>query len=142
MITKYAKRFEAVFLCKRPKGPKLSFSPTAKAIKKSNSFVAKWIERFELFKNVDDYDKQGSKRAPIKKQDKAIVNLFNRTPTLRLRQTRVQLAKRGKDVSTNTIQRRLQEANVKFRPATLKPLLSQKHVDKRKAWAVENKDRN
>lgn len=142
MSAKYAKRFEAVFLCKHAKGPKLSFVSAAKVIKKSKSFVEKWVKRFDLYKNVDDYDERGTKRVTSKKQDKVIVSLFKKTPNMRLRQARVQLAKKGIHVSINTIQRRLQAANVKYRPTILKPLLSQKHVEKRRAWAEENKDRD
>ena len=66
MSAKYAKPFEAVFLYKHPKGSKLSSLSAAKAIKKSKSFVANWIERFELCKNVDDYNERGSKRVTTK----------------------------------------------------------------------------
>ncbi|KAL1488623.1 hypothetical protein ABEB36_014426 [Hypothenemus hampei] len=52
--------------------------------------------------------------------------------TLRLRQGHIQLAKKEIFVSTNTIQRRLQEANTKYRLTILKWLLSQKRVEKLK----------
>ena len=75
MSANYAKRFEAIFPYEHPKEPKLSFLSAAKVIKKSKSFVAKWIKRFELCKNVDDYDERGSKRTTTKNQDKAIVSM-------------------------------------------------------------------
>lgn len=82
--------------------------------------MAKWIEQFEFSKNVDD-NERGSKWATTERHNKAIDNLFERTPTLRLRQ-------RGVDVSINTIQRGLNEEkwdNVS------RPMLPQKHVEKR-----------
>lgn len=142
MSAKYAKRFEAVFLCHHPKGPKLTYLAAAKVIKKSKTFVSKWVKRYESHQNVDDFDERGLKRSTSQKQDKIIVQLFKKKPTLRLRQARNLLANKGIDVSINTIQRRLQEANVKYRPTISKPLLSQRHVEKRKAWAEENKDRD
>ena len=39
MSNVYAKRFEAVFLCTHPKGPKMSYAMAAKYIKKSKAFV-------------------------------------------------------------------------------------------------------
>jgi len=35
-------KYEAVFLCTHPKGPKMSFSAAARYMKKSKDFVMKW----------------------------------------------------------------------------------------------------
>ena len=48
-----------------------------------------------------------------------------------LRQARTLLAKTGIDVSTKTIERRLKEANVSYRPTTSKSPLSEKHIEER-----------
>ena len=85
MISVYAKRFEAVFLCTHPKGPLLSYTAAAKYIEKSKSFVKKWVERYKANKIVDDLPERGKSRATTSKQDKAIIKLFERLPTLRLR---------------------------------------------------------
>ena len=50
MSSVYAKRFEAVFLCTHPKGPLMSYTVAAKYIKKSKSFVKKWVERYKANK--------------------------------------------------------------------------------------------
>ena len=52
--TKYASRYEAVFLCTHPKGPKMSQLEAAKYMKKSKSFVQKWVQRYNVAKNIDD----------------------------------------------------------------------------------------
>ena len=60
MSAAYVSRFEAVFLCTHPKGPKMSFSSAAKYMKKSKTFVAKWVERYMELKNVDDLTEHSS----------------------------------------------------------------------------------
>lgn len=112
MSTKYVKRFEAVFLCHHSNGPKLSYSKAAKVIKKSKEFVRKWVERYKVFKNVDDFSERGKTRKTTKKEDRAILQLFERTPTMRLRVAKARLAKRGIHVSVNTIRQRLKENDV------------------------------
>ena len=62
----YAKRFEAVFLCTHPKGPKMNYVVAAKYIKKSVSFVKKWVQRFKESKTVDDLPNRGSVRSDQK----------------------------------------------------------------------------
>ena len=56
MSTKYASRYEAVFLCTHPKMSQLA---AAKYMKKSKSFVQKWV-RYNVTKNVDDLPERGS----------------------------------------------------------------------------------
>ena len=55
----YAKRFEAVFLCTHPKGPLMSYTAVANYIKKSKSFVKKWVEHYKDNKTVDDLPERG-----------------------------------------------------------------------------------
>jgi len=40
MSAAYASRYEAMFLCLYPKGPKMSYRAAAKYMKKSNTFVS------------------------------------------------------------------------------------------------------
>ena len=80
MSSVYAKRFEAVFLCTHPNGPLMSYTAAAKYIKKSKSFVKKWVERYKANKTVDDLPERGKSRATTSKQDKAIIKLFELSP--------------------------------------------------------------
>jgi hypothetical protein len=101
-----------------------------------------WVQRFSEEKNVDNLPGQGRARATTKKQDRMIRRLFERYPTMTLRQAKIRLAKKGVIVCTNTIKQRLSEFNVKYRSTTIKPLLSPKHKEKRLSWATENTDRD
>ena len=142
MSSVYAKRFEAVFLCTHPKEPLMPYTAAAKYIKKSKSFVKKWVECFKANKTVADLPERGKSRATTSKQDKAIIKLFERLPTLRLREAKAILAKKRVNISINTIRQRLAESNIKYRSTRQKPLLSETHMEKRKAWAAENLNRD
>ena len=83
---------------------------------------------------------KGETRATSSKEDKMIVALFKRKPTLWLREAKAKLAEKGIHVSINTIRRRLAEAKVQYRPTKQKPLLSEVHMVKRLACATKNVD--
>ncbi|KAJ8941220.1 hypothetical protein NQ318_015652 [Aromia moschata] len=88
---------------------------------------------------------RGTWRTTTAKQDKVIIGLFRRKPAclcVTLRAARAYLSKRGVRVSMNTIRARLNEAKLQYRSTGQKPLLSEKHVAKRNAWATENIGRN
>ena len=138
----YAKRYGAVFLCTHPRGPHLSYSAAVKVLKKSKHVVQMWVERYRHTKIVDDLPGKGETRATSSKEDKMIVALLKRNPTLRLREATAKLAEKGLDVSINTIRRRLAEAKVQYRHTREKPLLSEVHMEKHLAWATENVDRD
>lgn len=138
MSLAFAKRFEAVFLCTHPKGPKMSFSQAAKYIKKSKYFVEKWNKHYAEHKNVDDLPNRGVTRKTSKKDDLEIRRLFEAKPTISLRKAREKLSKKGINVSINTIRNRLQELQIAYRATKHKPLLTQKQVEKRQAWAHEH----
>lgn len=142
MSAKYASRYEAVFLCTHPKGPKMSQSAAAKYMRKSKAFVQKWIQRYKVAKNVDDLPERGSIGKVDKKDEKKIVNLFSRNPALTLRQGQAKLKSKGLDISYETIRTHLRAHDLKFRNTMKKPLLTEKHVTKRLAWAHENIDRD
>ena len=98
MSAAYIKRFEAVFLCLHPKGPKMSRESAAKYLKKSaakylkksaakylkksKAFVNKWVERYQDTKTVDDLPERGMTRKTTKQQDKIILQIFNKNPRL------------------------------------------------------------
>ena len=104
MSSVYAKRFEAVFLCTHPKGSLMSYTAAAKYIKKSKSFVKKWVERYIANKTVHDLPERGKSRATTRKQDKAIIKLFERLSTPRLREGKAILTEKRVNISINTIQ--------------------------------------
>ena len=64
--------------------PLMSYTADAKDIKKSKWFLKKWVEHYKANKTVDDLPERGKSRATTSKQDKAIIKLFERLPTLRL----------------------------------------------------------
>ena len=72
----------------------MSYAAAAKYIKKSKSFAKKWVERYKANKTVDDLPERGKSRATTSKQDKAIIKLFERLPTLRLREAKAILAEK------------------------------------------------
>ena len=83
MSTIYAKRYVAVLSCTHARGPHLSYSAAAKVLKKSKYFVQMWVERYWDTKTIYDLPGKGEKRATSSKEDKMIVALFKRNPTLR-----------------------------------------------------------
>ena len=112
MSTKYASRYEAVFLCTHSKGPKMSQLATAKYMKKSKSFVQKWVQRYNVAKNVNDLPEHGSICKVDKKDYKKIVNLFSRNPGLTLRQGQAKLKQKDLDISYETIRTYLKANNM------------------------------
>lgn len=120
----------------------MSFSAAARYMKKSKDFVRKWVNRYKEVKNVDDLPERGKTRVTTKKQDKMIVQLFEKHPTYNLRQVQKILARKGVEVSLKTIERRLQSAGYGWRSTTLKPFLKPEHCTRRLEWAKENFERD
>lgn len=131
MSTAYASRFEAVFLCLHPKGPKMTQAAAAKYMQKSKQFVSKWVNRFKEVKNVDDFPNRGSVGVVTEKQEKLICALFSKNPTLTLREGASKLSQKGLNISHGTIRNHLIANSVKYRSTLQKPMLSEKHVQKR-----------
>lgn len=77
-----------------------------------------------------------------KKDEKKIFAVFSKDPTLTLREGAAKLKAKGVDISYETIRRHLLANKVKYQSTLEKPMLSEKHVEKRVAWAKENLDRN
>ena len=101
-----------------------------------------WVERYRDTKTVDDLTGKRETRATSSEEDKMVVALFKRNPTLRLREAKAKRAEEGLHVSINTIRRRLPEGKVQYHPTRHKPLLSEVHMEKRLAWNTENVDRD
>lgn len=142
MSAVYASRFEAIFLCLHEKGPKLTQTAAAKYMGKSKQFVSKWINRYKKVGNVDYFPDRGSASKVSKKDEKKILALFSKDPTLTLREAAVKLKAKGVDISYGTIRRHLLANKLKYRSTLEKPMLSAKHVEKRVEWAKENLDRD
>ena len=83
------------FLCTHARGPHLSYSAAAKVLKKSKHFVQMWLGRNRDTKTVDDLPGKGKARTTSNKEDKMIIALFKRNPTLRLREAEAKLAEKG-----------------------------------------------
>lgn len=120
----------------------MSQSAAAKYMRKSKAFVQKWVQRYKVAKNVDDLPERGSIGKVDKKDEERIVNLFSRNPGLTLRQGQAKLKAKGLDISYETIRTHLCTHDLKWRNTIKKPLLTEKHVTKRLAWAHENIDRD
>ena len=72
MSVVYASRYGAVFLCTHPKKPKMTHASTAKYMRKSKSFVTKWMNRYLEVKNVDDFPDRDS----VNKVSQKVENWF------------------------------------------------------------------
>ncbi|CAK9813142.1 Transposable element Tcb2 transposase [Anthophora plagiata] len=120
----------------------MSFAAASRYMGKSVSFIKKWVKKHEDVKNVDDLPERGRRRSTSEREDnKSILKIFEKNPGCSLRKAKIVLAKKGVQVSLNTIRRRLRDANHGWRCTKLKPFLSEKHVEKRLLWARANIDR-
>ncbi|KAF2891947.1 hypothetical protein ILUMI_14226 [Ignelater luminosus] len=131
MSAAYSKRFETVFLCCHEKGPNMSLGAAAKYLKKSKSFVKKWVRHYSIHKNVDDLSNRGKIRKTTSSEDNVFVNLFNQNPSLTLDKAQRKLSKKEIKISKITIRNRLCKYDIKHRSTLLKPLLTDVQVKKR-----------
>ncbi|CAK9823987.1 hypothetical protein ANTRET_LOCUS2226 [Anthophora retusa] len=99
----------------------MSVRNAAKYLHKSREFVNKWVQRYKETNCVDDLPDRGSKRATTKRDDKAILQLFSKNPTLSLRKAQAMLAKKGIKMGIVTIKRRLEENKVAWRSTLSMP---------------------
>lgn len=142
MSAAYGSRYEAVFLCTHPKGPKMSRIQAAKYMNKSRAFVNKWVKRYMEYKNVDDLPERGKIKKTSSAEDKRVWQMFSKNPLLSLRSGQEKLKQKGLKLSLDTMRRRLNENGLKYRSTVKKPLLTEKHMEKRLSWAKENKNRD
>ena len=113
MSAAYASRFEAVFLCKHHKGPKMSLAAAAKYMGKSKALIRKWIQRYKQTKTIDDLPNRGTKRNFTKPDEKQILNVFLKNLGLTLRQGQAKLKTKGLEISLDSVQRHLRAHDVK-----------------------------
>lgn len=57
-------------------------SPAApgRYMKKSEGFIRKWVKHYKERKNVDDVSGRGTQRSTAKKDDTAIIKIFDKYP--------------------------------------------------------------
>lgn len=67
-------------------------------MRKLKTFIQKWIQRYNVTKNVDDLPERGSIGKLDKKDEKKIVNLFSRNPALILHPGQAKLKSKGLDI--------------------------------------------
>lgn len=84
-------------------------------MKKSKTFISKWVKRYSDVKNVDNRPDCGSTQVTTKKEDKVILWILEKNPGLSLRGGQAILRKKGLNVSCDTIRKRLLPHEVKFR---------------------------
>ena len=102
-----------VFLCTHPKGPKMSQLAAAKYMKKSKSFVQKWVQRYNVAKNVDDLPERGSIcKVDKKRRWKNSESVFAESWLKALRQGQAKLKQKGLDISYETIRTYLKANNM------------------------------
>ncbi|EFN87021.1 hypothetical protein EAI_08532 [Harpegnathos saltator] len=83
MSAAYASRLEAVFPCIYPKGPKMLYAAAGRYMKKSEEFVTNWVKRYDETKNVDVLTERGTQSSTTIKDDKAIIEIFEKNPGTR-----------------------------------------------------------
>lgn len=118
----------------------MSHLSASKYLKKSKAFVQHWNQHFLVHKNVDDLPNRGICRATSKQEDLVIKRIFEANPAISLKAAKQKLARKGINVSLNTIRNRLREFQIQFRATTVKPLLTAKQIKKRQEWATEHVD--
>lgn len=138
----YKQRWEIVFLHLHPKGPQMSVQEVANYLKVSRGCVYTWISRYQETGTVDDVAKTGRTRATNNKQDLSMLKLLDKKPALTSTEVTNCMAKRGIQVSSRTVRRRLAEQGLKYGPVTKKPLLTETHIQKRLEWATNNVNRD
>ena len=125
------KRYEIVFLSYHPMEPKLGVKPVAKV----KSTVQYWLNRWKESKDLSDSKRTGRPLGTTEKIDQRISDLATDDNSATTRDIRRVLKRQHVEISQETIRRRLKEHGAKFSPPISKPLLTEKHRQKRLQWA-------
>ena len=136
------KKWEIIFLHLKEQGPRLSISKTSKKLKLSLSTVKHWIKIFSETGDVLEKKSGGRRRKTTHNEDKEIIEMVQNDRELRLKDVSETMKKRGIDVSTETIRRRLLEAKLKFTSPLSKPSISKVQKKNRFKFAKQNRNRN
>lgn len=132
------KRYEIVFLHEHPNGPKLGYTAISKIVKCSRDTVGRWIKRWKETKDLSDEPKAGRPRCTTDKEDKQIVKLAEKVEALTCSDIHSAIEKKGINVSSSTVRRRIIEAEGKYSAPISKPLLTDNHREKRLQWAKKH----
>ena len=125
------KRYEIIFLSYHPMGAQLGVKAIAKAIKCAKSTVQYWLNRWKESKDLSDSKRIGRPRSTTKKVGQRISDLAS-TNTRAIQRV---LKRKNVNISQETIRRRLKENVANFSLPISKPLLTEKHRQKRLDWA-------
>lgn len=142
MVLSVQKRWEIVFLSKHRRGPQLGITDVAKEVGVSYDTVKKWLTRYEETGDIEDKSHPGRPKKTSSKIDKQIILAAQQDRTVSAEDIKNKLKRRGVDLSTSTIRRRLNDSGFHSGPPTSKPFLKVQHVEKRLQWAVSNRDRD
>ena len=129
------KRYEIVFLSYHPMIPKLGVKAVAKAINCAKSTVQYWLNRWKESKGLSDSKRTGRPRDTMEKIDQRISDLATNDNIATTRDIRRVLKRQHVEISQETIRCRLKEHGTKVSPPISKPLLTEKHRQKRLQWA-------
>lgn len=138
----YKKRWQIIFYCLDPYGPKFSQREAAMKLQISRGMVQYWINIYNNTKAVDDTLVSGRPRVTSEKDEKTIDRMLLSGKAISTKNIRSKLAKKGSKVSVMTIRRRLKERKVTFGPIIVKPLINVQCQEKRLKFANENIDRD
>ena len=125
------KRYEITFLSHHPMEPELGVMAVAKAIKCAKSTVQCWLNRWKESKDLSDSKSIERPRSTTKKVDQRISDLDSTNSSAITRAIRRVLKRKNVDISQETIRRRLKGYGTKFSLPISKPLLTEKHRQKR-----------
>ena len=134
------KRYEIIFLCEHPKGPKLSITNMAIYIGCSRPTVIYWTQKYRQNSDLNTQPKSDRNRITISIQDKKIVELAKKKYNITSTEIQQKLKKEHVEISARTIRRRLVESGGKFINEISKSLLTEKHRIKRLEWAKKNQN--
>ena len=128
MALSIQKCLEIVFLHLHRLGPKLSLRSIAKELQCSQDTVQKWITRYQETGDIQENTGQGQKRKTSDMEDTRIITIVERQRTSSSISISDQLNRQGVELSSATIQHRLNEQGLyKLNPLT-KPLFSDTHM--------------
>jgi transposase len=115
---------------------------TAKIVRCDEKTVRYWVKRWGENKDLSDKPKSGRQRITTRRQDKQIVELAEKKDDITASEIQWEMKKRDVDVSVRTIQRRLGESGGRYFGKLSKPLIGEKHREKRLQWAKKHKNFN
>lgn len=113
-----------------------SISAISKKIKCSRCAVRVTLKRFEETGKYTNRPKSGRKRHTTIREDRVLVHAALRNRRKSSKELRSDMYEQHNiNISAQTVRRRLTEAGLYGRKARRKPLLSEKHKEKRLVWA-------